>query len=99
MINNSAHVATMVQNSLATAVVNCKVEQIFRVSDMAPDGLNGKKFCDLLDVLVSIVDTDSRNRLVLQGQLCIINKGNTLKPYLPEKKTAIVLNTPVLEYV
>ena len=67
----------MVQNSLATAVVNCKVhvEQILRVSDTAPDGLNGKNLvicCVLVStVFVRVVDTDSRNRIVLQGQLCM----------------------------
>ena len=42
------HIATMAQ----TMVRNCKVDQcILRVSDTAPDGLNDKKFFDLLCVV------------------------------------------------
>ena len=41
VIEASTCVVTMAQKPLATAAVNHKV-------DMAPDGLNGKKFCELL---------------------------------------------------
>ena len=61
---------------------------------MAPDGLYGKIFCDFANV-VQIVNTDSRNRLVLCEELYIAgskDKGNTLKPY-------IYLNTVVLKMV
>ena len=71
---------------------------------MAPNGLNGKKFCVIFVcckiVVVQVVATDSRNRIVLHGQLYITDckdEGNTLKPYLPEKKTLVVLKTLVLE--
>ena len=51
--------------------------------------------------MVQVVTTDSRNRLVLRGQLPIADckdEGNTLKPYLPEKKTVVVFKTLVLEH-
>jgi len=51
-------------------------------------------------VIVRVVNTDSRNRLVLRGQLYNADckdKGNTLRPYLPEKKTVVVLKTLVFE--
>ena len=63
------------------------------MSDTAPDGLND---CDLLCVvkasivIVRVVTTESRNRLVLRGQLYIVDckdEGNMLKPHLPGKKT------------
>ena len=53
-------------------------------------------------VVVRVVVTDLRNRLVLRGQLYIADckgEGNTLKPYLPEKKTEVVLKTLVHERV
>ena len=56
--------------------------------------------CKLASCVVRVVATDSRNRLVLRGQLYIADckdEGNTLKPYLPEKKTVVVLKTLVLE--
>ena len=68
---------------------------------MAPDGLNGMKFCDLLccklvSLLFEFVAAVSRNLLVLRGQLYNADckdKSNTLKP---EKKTVVVLKTLVL---
>ena len=46
-------VATMAQKLLARAAVNRKVDRCSRlsVSDTAPDGLNGKKFRELLCVV------------------------------------------------
>ena len=44
--------------------------------------------------------TDSRNRLVIRVKLYIADckdEGNTVKPYLPEKKTVVVSTTLVLE--
>ena len=67
MIEASIHVATVAQRPLATAAINRKVDWCADyVSDTASDGLNGKKFCDLLCVLsyvviVRVVDTKSRN--------------------------------------
>ena len=68
------------------------------MSDTSPDVLNSEIFRDLLCVVswhfVRVVDPDSRNRLVLCEQLYITdcnNESNTLKPYLPEKKTVVVL--------
>ena len=70
------------------------------MSDTAPVGLSGKKFRDSLCfaslVIVRVVDTDSRNRPVLYIADCK-DDGNVLKPYLPEKKTVVVLKTLVLE--
>ena len=58
--------------------------------------------CELASIVsVRVVDTDSRNRLVLHGQLYIADsndEGNTLKPYSSEKKTVVVLETLVLEH-
>ena len=55
-------VTTIARKQLATAAVNCKVDQC---PDMAPDGLNGTKFSYLLCVVglrvVQVVATDSRN--------------------------------------
>ena len=51
VIEASTHVATMAQKPLAKAVINRKVNWCRRFSDMAPQGLNGKKFCDLLCVV------------------------------------------------
>ena len=51
-------------------------------------------------VVVRLVATDSRNRIVLRGQLYIGDckgEGNTLKPYVAEKKTVVVFKTLVLE--
>jgi len=51
-------------------------------------------------IVVRVVATASRNRLVLRGQLYNADwkdKGNTLKSYLPEKKTLGVLKTLVFE--
>ena len=53
-------------------------------------------------VIVQVVDTASRNRPVLRGQLYIADckdEGNTQEPYLPEKTTMVVLETLVLERV
>ena len=63
----------MAQKPLATTAVSCKVVD-FRSIRQAPDGLNGKKFCDLMCckasvVVARVVATASRNRLVLRGQL------------------------------
>ena len=58
---------------------------------MASDRLNGKKFSV---TVVQVATIDSRNGLVLHGQLYITDckdEGNTLKPYSPEKKTGAVL--------
>ena len=83
---------------LATAAVTRKVDRCskFSVSDMVPDKLNGKKFHDLLCVVVRVVAIDS----ILHGQLYIADckdEGNTLKPYLPKKKTVVVLKMLVRE--
>ena len=51
-------------------------------------------------VVVRVIATASRNRLVLRRQLYNADckdEGNTLEPYLPEKKTVVVLKTLVLE--
>ena len=56
----------------------------------------------VVSVVVRAVAIDSRNRLVLCGQLYIADckdEGNTLKPHLPEKKTVAVLKMLVLERV
>ena len=47
------------------------------------------------------VGAASRNLLVLCGQLYNADckdKGNTLNPYLPEKKSVVVLKMPVFEH-
>ena len=52
-------------------------------------------------VVVQVVAAASKNRLVLCGQLYNADckdKGNTLKPYLPEKKSVVVLKTLVFEH-
>ena len=75
------------------------------MSDMAPDGLNAKKFYGFVVCfkLVSLLFqlTDSRKVLVLRGQLYITDckdEGNTLVTFnLPEKKTAVILKTLVFE--
>ena len=55
---------------------------------MAPEGVYGKKFCDLLRVVTvdRVVGIDSRNRQVLCGQLHVYiadykDKSNKLNPY------------------
>ena len=67
---------------------------ILRVSDTAPERLNGKKFRDLLySKLVSLFELLSLTRLVLHEQQYIADckdEGNTLKPYIPEKKTVVL---------
>ena len=47
-----------------------------------------------------MVDTDSKNQLVLRGRLHITackDEGSTLKPYLVEKKTVVVSKVLMLE--
>ena len=47
----------MAQKALATAAVNHEVDRCsrFSASQTTPDGLNGKKFRDLLCVLASVI--------------------------------------------
>ena len=59
---------------------------------MALYGLNCKNFCCVLQasvIVVRVVTTDSRNQLLLCGQLHMTeckDEGNKLKSYLPEDK-------------
>ena len=78
---------------------------------MAPDELDGKKFCDqfvvcckLVSLLTKLLILTQKNQLVLCGQLYIADckdKGacNTLKPYLPKEKTVVVLKVLLLKRV
>ena len=57
--------------------------------------------CKLVSSLFELpLSTDSRNRLVLRGQVYIADykdEGNTLKPHLPENKTVVVFKALVFE--
>ena len=57
VLEASTQVATMAQKLLAIAAINLKVDRCsrFSVSDMALDGLKGKKFSDLLCILANTI--------------------------------------------
>ena len=88
--NEPTCVVMMAPKPLAAAAINCMVDQCSRlwVSDTIP-----------LWTKLSILH-DSRDRLVLHGQLYVTNykyEGYTLKPYLPENKIVVVLKVLILE--
>ena len=54
------------------------------------------EICTLASLLLELLPLTQRNQLVLLYIVDCKDEGNTLKPYLPEKKTVAVFKTLVL---